>query len=441
MPTSSRRQVLGAAALAVLAPSVLWRVPAQARTPVRFTAAEDLPVLEMDVATSIAKRHLVTRGQSYRRMPRGAVIMVPAGVDIPAAWWELGLRRNAPTQDGARFIIRGEGPNRRGRLVAPGKQGVISLNNRIDRKVSFEFEDLEIRAGLSGDGVRLVRGDHVRLQRVKVTGGKNGIATTTNPIDVELIDCDLHHSGRGGGKTHAIYVSYIRNMTVRNCRISAPKALGHVFKCYARHLDIRDSHLSHYETAEDLAQGYYGGLPLFDRGAWGSTIAVGNTLVRRGPVRSPVITLRNRAYPPGYAKWVDEGWGTEAVDFHQVDNRNPQNPYLFRHLFYQNRIQNGVLPDGGVDPDVRAKPGVLLRNNGSAPWAVVVRGKSAQQGMPADWQPQNERAVAYLVANRTEGVPFDRMTESTPYKNPEAAPTPIVEADTLPQWAADWIRD
>lgn len=437
MSLLSRRQMLGATAAAVIVPGFARWVPAEAKAPIRYADAKDLPVLELDVAASIENGRLTTKGQHYQAMPMGAVILVPAGAEIPAPWWALRFRKNSGVRDGARFVLRGD-PQRRPLLAAPGGEGVLDLRNGSDRAVAFDVEHLNIRSGQGGDAVRISAAAPVRLSHVSIEGGRNGVFAVSDPTDLELWYCDIRHSGRGGGKTHNFYVGYIRNLTIRNSTITAPKALGHVFKCYARHLDIRDSYLANYETESDLRDGFHGELPLFDRGAWGSTIAVGNTFVRRGPPRAFMIELRNRAFPPGYNKWVAPGWGTEEVDHRQVDNRDPANPHLFRHLFYNNTVRNGVLPNGDLDPLIRRRPGVMLRNNGSAPWGVMVKGKFAKGQTPADWQPHHERTVAYLIANRVEGVPFARLGDPVPYTQPDLR-TPINELETLPEWAADWI--
>lgn len=439
MALLSRRQIVGAAAAAAVLPGLNWMVPARAKTPVRYASIADLPMLELDVQTSIEKGRLTTKGQHYANMPIGAVIMVPAGAEIPAPWWSMRFRKTSAVRDGARFVLRGGDPQRRPLLAAPGGEGVMDLSNGSGQAVAFDLEHLAIRAGKGGDAIRVSAAERVRLKNVAVEGGKNGVFAVSDPTDLEMIDCDIRYSGRGGGKTHTFYANYIRNLVIRNCRITSPRALGHVFKCYAQHLDIRDSYLAQYETEAEFRDGFYGGLPLFDRGAWGSTIAVGNTFVRRGPPRSMMIELRNRAYPPGYSKWVKPGWGTAEVDFRQVDNRDPTNPHLFRHLFYQNRVQNGVLPDGGIDPRIAAEPGTMLRNNGSAPWGVMVKGKVAGGSAPPGWKPHHERAVAYLVENTVEGVPFARIGDPTPHTQPGLR-TPIHELDSLPEWAADWIK-
>lgn len=437
MSEISRRHVLQASGALAASSMVPWTVAAIPLKPISFTQRKDLPVLELDVEATVAERKIVTKGYHYSNMPTGAIIKVPAGQTIPIAWWGINFRRNAQVRDGARFIVQGGDRFRRPQLVADGKAGGFDINDRSGRALSIEFENMVLQTGSGGDGVRVSYADRVRFNNMKITSGKNGVFVATGMRDIDFVDTEILHCGRGDGHTHNVYIVYARNVTVRDSRFHSPRAEGHVFKCYAAHLDVRNSYFAHYDTATDYRDGFYGILPMIDRGAWGSTIAIGNTFVRRGPVRSTMIELRNRGFPPGYIKWVAPDWGTKEVDHRLVDNRDPTNPHLFRHLLYRNRVLNGVMPDRSLDPLITRNPGSLIRNNGSHPWVVFVKGKYANDPQPADWQPHNERTVAYLCQNKVEGVPFRRLGDNAPYANPNLR-TPIEELDSLPDWARDW---
>jgi hypothetical protein len=112
---------------------------------------------------------------------------------------------------------------------------------------------------------------------------------------------------------------------------------------------------------------------------------------------------------------------------------------VFKHLFYDNEIINGILPDRTLDPQIIRNPGAFIRNNGSAPWSVQLPGKPPLPSKPADWQPHNERAVAYLGMNKVKGIEFRQFADPSPYKEPDEK-TPIQNLDSLPDWAKNWIK-
>ncbi len=399
-----------------------------------FIPESELPVLHLDPAASVAAGRIVTHGLARSEMPWGAVILVPGGAPIPARWWGIRVRRQTGLKDGARIVIRSADPVNPAHLAAPGKEGVLELQNLSDRRVLFAVEDMALSAGPGGDAVRIDRASAVHLRNLTVTGGKNGIFATHHPTDIEIDGCQIRHGGRSDGYTHNVYFGYVRRVQIRRSRIHAAAAPGHCFKCYAQSLDARNNIFAHYLEPPDLASGYFGGLPLVDRGAWGETIMVDNLLVRRGPVRQTVIDLRNRSFPPGFRPHVQPGWGTEAVQHEAVDNRDPHNPHLFRHLFLRNTLSNGILPSGALDPHAIRHPGTFLRNNGSAPWYANAGGKVAAGTPPPGWQPWHERAVAYLWANRFEGIPPEILAQRWAYRRPEI-PTPVLEWRHLPDWA------
>lgn len=442
MPLVTRRHVLASGA--AMAASIATPAPLRALMPAPlqrpddwYVPEQDLPVLELDPAASAAKGRIMARGRSLGDLEWGAVIMAPPGMDIPARWWGLRVGRTTNLRDGARIVLRGAGAANRSRLVTPGKEGALELQNLSPVRVKMQVEDLEIAAGTGGDAIRIDRVSNAELRRLRITGGKNGVFATHHPTDILMEDCEVRHGGRGDGYTHNVYTGYVRSLTLRRCHLHSPTAPGHCFKCYAQTLDVRGNIFAHYDTLQDLLAGKYGGLPLIDRGAWGHTIFADNLLIRRGPVRPTVIDLRNRSFPAGFRKHVQAGWGTAAIPFAQVDNRDPANPYLFRHLFHRNTLQNGLLPDGLDDPYVQMEPGIFLRNNGSAPWRSDAGGNPTSGEEPPDWQPHNERCVAYLSQNRFEGTPPALLAQRWAYRQRRAV-TPVHEWPELPAWARDW---
>lgn len=385
--------------------------------PEPLTDYSHLPVVTVDVEKSNELEKLVTTPKQYSFHPDGCVILWPEGVsDLIAPWWSIRLSQsNTPDgiNPGATFVLRGPG-----RLVADGGKGLLTLENKTSEPdVRFVVQDVTLSGPVESQKpmtVYIPWTCRATFERCTLERGYDCIMTGTNPICVDLIDCHVRHGGGvGNGKGHNLYFGYNDIVRIIRCDLSAPKAQGHVLKCYARHLELRDSVLSHYDTDEDLADGFYGVLPLLDRGAWGSTVAVGNTFIRRGPtdVRRQMVELRNRVYPVGYSPYVDEGWGTEPVDPALVDNTDDANPHLFRHLFHNNRFLDEI-SDGR---------GVILRNNGTTPDDVVI-------------PERQERCVAYLSNNTYEGALADPMFERHPYQRPDLT-TPIRELDELPAWA------
>jgi hypothetical protein len=440
MQKISRRRLLQYGATLSAAATLPWSVPARAKAPTdTYNARDSLPILELDIEASLAGTRLITKGAQYATMPKGAIIMVPAGVTIPAFWWSMKVTRGHEVEPGARFILRGEDKNRRSTFAVPQNQGMLNLVNYSDTPISMELENLVLKAGKGGDALRLSGPDHVRLTNVQIVGGKNGIFAPTHPLDLEMYGCEVMHSGNGSGLTHNVYLNYTRGAIIHDCRFHSPRAQGHVFKGYAQHMDIRNCYFSHYETPEDLTEKFFGELPVLDRGAWGSTIAVGNTFVRRGPARDVVVDVRNRAFPPGYSEFVRPGWGTEPVDFHLVDNRDATNPHLFNHFFYNNTVINGILPDKSFDPKIAKLPGSFVRNNGSTPWDAHYPGNPEKQPTPADFRPQNERAVVYLAGNTVKGIPFKELYQNYPFGQ-NTVITPVRELKKLPQWLKDWAK-
>ena len=422
------------ASAAVIPPPVPQAGPSEPSPPNWFIPAADLPVLHLDPAASAAAGRIVTRGMARDELPWGAVILVPGGATIPARWWGIRVRPHTGLNDGARIVLRSADPAKPAHLAAPGAEGVLELQNRSARRVLFEVEDLMLSAGPGGDAIRIDRASAVNLRNLTINGGKNGIFASHHPTDILIDRCEIRHGGRGDGYSHNIYIGYVRQVRIQGSRIHAPAAPGHCFKCYAQSLDARGNTFAHYLETQDLASGHFGGLPLVDRGAWGETVMADNLFIRRGPVRQAVIDLRNRSFPVGFRPHVQPGWGTETVSPAAVDNRDPHNPYLFRHLFLRNTLANGILPSGALDPHIVRRPGIFLRNNGSAPWYAKAGGKLANGQPPPGWQPWQERTVAYLWENRLEGIPPETLAQRWAYRRRDI-PTPVREWRRLPAWA------
>lgn len=419
------------------AAAVDFKLPPLLPPPGWYVPESALPVLMLDVEASIASGRIVTQGPARADAEWGAVILVPGGAAIPAAWWGMRIGRHTELRDGARLVLRSADPARPARLAAPGKEGVLELRNLSARRVLMQVEDLDITAGPGGDAIRIDRASAVTLRRLRIAGGKNGVFAAHHPTDLVMEQCEISRAGRGDGYTHNLYTGYIRSLSMRDCLLHAPAAPGHCFKCYAQHVDARGNTFAHYREPEDLAAGFYGALPLIDRGAWGHTVMADNLFIRRGPARPAMIDLRNRAFPPGFRRHVQPDWGTEPMPFAEVDNRDPANPHLFRHLFFRNTLVNGLLPDGSPDPFISREPGIFLRNNGSAPWNASAAGEHAGGRMPAGWRPWHERTVAYLCGNRLKGVPPAMLAQAWAHRRPDFA-TPVQEWERLPGWAAAW---
>ena len=414
-------------------------VSASAMAPrVEFTAAADLPVFALDVKASMAQGRLMIDGRNKADISKGLIIEVPTGADVPAAWWGLRVKKNTRFQDGARVVLRSADPMRQARLFAPGNEGVLELQNLSDKVVAFDIENLRIKAGKAGDAVRIDRVDAANLRNLKISGGKNGVFATHHPTDITMSDCEVSHAGRQDGYTHNCYLGYVRSVILRDCYFHSPASPGHAFKCYSQWLDARGCTFSHYESVADRVRGYFGKLPLLDRGAWGQSLLLGNRFVRRGWVRPTIVDLRNRAFPPGFRPHVKAGWGTQEVPFAEVDNSDPANHHLFKHALVSNVVENQLTPDDRVLPSLIRRSGTLVRNNGSAPWLASVPGKQQQAELPLNWDSRNERTVAYLVDNRVEGIPLRRLAQGWAHRRPSVR-TPVRMLDQIPAWLQDWI--
>ncbi len=392
----------------------------------------ELPVCELDVEASRSVQKIVLRkGRSLKKMTAGCIVKVPAGAEIPIRDWTIQIRRNSGYRNGARIIFEGPDQGPRPKFFSAGNNGLIQVMNQARVTLGIELENIHLVSGLAAEAIRIPNSRFLRLTNVLIEGGKNGLFFGTYPTVAVIEDSEIRYSGRGGGLTHCLYAGYIEKMVVRNSKFHSPKAEGHAFKCYAAHMDIRDSVFANYLETEDLNRGFYGKFAPIDLGAWSQSIFMGNTIIRRGPSRRTALEYRNRQYRKGYSRFIPPDWGTEAVDHHLVNNQDPTNPYLFHHILAQNRFVNGVLPDGGQDLEVLKKPGIAVRNNGTAPFASNGKTEADFAQNPSDWQVQNERAVVWALNNTFEGIPFSKMFETIPF-DWQAGQAPIREVSHLP---------
>lgn len=433
----SRREFLGlgvaAAAAAVLPLKPLVR-PAVAATALgrrplpELVPDQDLPVYALDVEASIAKRQIVLKDKKeFWTMPQGCIVEVPAGVKIPLYYWSWDARPQHNFVSGARLILRGERGGAKPLFFSADNCGTMSANHVAKLPIGFELENLQIRSGDATDAVFITNVRYVGIRDCDIEGGRNGLGMSTFQSVAELENTTIFHGGRGDGLTHNVYANYTESFSAKGCKFHSSKG-GHAFKCYSSKIDMRGCVLSNWDSVEEMKGGFRGELPVADIGAWANTTLIGNTFVRRGPTRPTVIEYRNRQWAKGKDQYAPPDWGTTVVDYHQVDNRDPGNPYLFRHLLLRNRFINGVNPDGSLDQTL--KGATAIRNNGAAPWgshgypeAVVTR--------PSDFKPQNERAVVWAMGNIFEGVPFAKKYDEVPYEHTDDY-GPIREVDKLP---------
>jgi|GEM_PF-5643294 len=400
----------------------------------------DLPVCELDVDASRAAQKIVLRkGRNLKRMQMGCVIKIPAGAEIPIKDWTIQIRQNYGYRNGARIIFEGPAQGPRPKFFSAGNNGLMNVMNTAHVTLSTELENIHLVSGLGFDAIHIVNSRFLRLTNVLIEGGKNGLFFGTYPTVAVVEDSEIRYSGRGGGLTHCLYAGHIEKMIVRGSKFHSPKAEGHAFKCYAANMDIRDSLFANYLKTEDLNRGFYGKFAPVDLGAWSQSVFMGNTIIRRGPPRNTALEYRNRQYRKGYSKYIPPDWGTVAVDPHLVDNRDPDNPYLFNHILAQNRFINGVLPEGGQDPQIVRKPGIAVRNNGTAPFSSGGKTQDDFRVQPHDWQIWNERAVVWAQDNVFEGVSFAKKYETIPYDWPEGE-APIREVAQVPPEVASLLN-
>ncbi|MGE5548718.1 MAG: hypothetical protein ACM33T_17565 [Solirubrobacterales bacterium] len=436
---TTRRTFLLATATATATAALAARVPLAAeakgtRPLPELVPDRDLPVLPLDVEASRAERTLILEdGKPLNYSPAGLVVEIPAGAEIPLPWWQFKANPNHGFAPGARIILRGGKGGPKPRLFVPGDEALLFVSNGTRQPLSFELENLHLVGGTGGNALHGVALRFIRVSNCRIEGGRNGFFLPVDPTIALAEDSTFVHGGTGDGLTHCMYLGYIERFTARRCTFVAARAEGHALKCYAAHTILKECRVSNWDSVADRDAGYYGLLPPVDLGAWARTTLVGNTFVRRGPARTHALEYRNRQYPRNFYEYVTPDWGTAIVDHRLVDNRDPRNPHLFHHVLANNRFINGVLPDGGPDPKIRANPGRAARNNGSGPWASHGDPEPGHGTKPADFKPWNERSVVWAVGNRCEGVPFERQWDEVPHGHPEDT-APIRALERLPDF-------
>lgn len=391
------------------------------RPPVTGGEGSDLPTLELDLPATIEAGTIKTKGQHFGHTDRGARIYVPetGGGPIPLRWAALRIAPNSTrlVGDTAHFILTGPGAS----FAIEEDTGGIDLNARVPQRVTFELDGVEIDGSetYSANAINVPHPCTVIIRRCRVHGARNGLALANGPTDLLVEDSEFSHSG-GSGKYHNFYAGLIRRADIRNSQFHSAKAEAHAFKCYAKHLDMRGCHITHYIDPQDADAGFYGKLPPVDLGAWGDTVLYGNRLERRGDhARPDVISYRNRPYWPNVRPYDPPDWGHVDVPWQAVDNRDPANPHLFRHILAANTFVN------------TAGEGWAVRNNGTAPWKTAA-------DVPEGWSPNNERAVVYLYENQWRGQPFAQTVQNVPYYQPFLL-TPYRAAPATPEWALQVI--
>lgn len=413
---------------------------------------KDLPVFDLDVEKSSSKHTLILKdGNKFNTQPQGCVVRVPAGAEIPLYGWKWRIKKkNHGYVPGARLILSGaaEGPRPVLTTVDPssiGKEkpsGLLYAGNSagFDFPVGFEVENINLNGNHFEGGGRTeaIRTDNIRFVRISdclVEGGRNGAFFSPNPTIAFLERTEVKHGGTGDGLTHCIYCTYIEAFVARDCKFHSARPFGVPLKCYAQYVDVRDSVIASWLDYDDLDNGWTSGYPPLDIGAWATTIIANNRLVRRGPpIRQTLLEYRNRQWPARDNRFMKPGWGTKVIPYDQADNRDPENPHLFRHLLAYNRFENGILPDGSIDTYVKQKPGIAVRNNGAGTWASQGGGPVDKTPKNRNWRKHNERAVVWSVGNQFDGVPFNELYERSPYKRPDDF-GPIIASESLPEWA------
>jgi len=376
-----------------------------------------------DEAASLQARRIVTTDANgsvahYAHIAGGCEIMLPQGQVRLPAWGAIVLDRNARYQGPRTIRIVGQADT-----VLSSTDGGLALSNRTPIPVAFDLSDFTLHSlSWSGDALDIRWPCNVTLVRVHVTGGKNCLFSGAGAINISATDCTFSDGGRPSGEEHIAYLGYINDVRLVRCQFRAPVASeGHALKCYSKWLYLRDCTISQGEPDEPEFHSL--SIP-FDRGAWGETYAAGNIFVRNHPQSRPhFMNLQNRRYPAPLNYVEDTTWGTVEVDYHGVDNRDVDNPLLFKHVFTGNTFVNTA--------DDR---GVLIWNNGTAPWDRTVRGRKDVRPVPSDWELKHERCVAYMHNSIVTGRPIHAVGETIPYlqRNSPGVRPRVVELDELP---------
>lgn len=426
-------------------------------------------VYEADLERSNLNRRLELKDEidnflnATRFFPDGFIINIPPGeYTLDRIVIQAYLFRGLNT--GARFIFRGMiGPNGEHPIINCSNSG-ISAGSRSNLQTEnpfhgFEMENIELKSSTtSSDGGIGPYIRYVHFRNVLISGFKNCHFVNSFPTIAVYNNCAFTRGGRGDGLTHCFYGNYVQSMTLRNCLFTSTRIEGHALKTYSSQLDVRGCTFANWWHPEDPEQQYWGDQAPVDIGARSQTIFLGNHIIKRGqnPVRYRAVAAlqyRNRVFEAGFEENYPR-FGTNAKDFDYstvnnevgtANERNPSSQDLFRHLFVNNKVFNGVLPDGTIDPQVEDRPGVLLQNNGTIyNWAhgggSLWRTKDPSYKVtPTDYGLLNERSVVYVANNQLEGVAFDDLYAG-PYGHSDD-PSPIVDLGAqYPEWALNRLK-
>ncbi|MDX2222407.1 MAG: hypothetical protein SFV21_06650 [Rhodospirillaceae bacterium] len=421
-----------------------------------------------DLARTNALKFLVAQGKpdlflgpNNPEIKDGFVIELPPGL-YQVRSIDFGVKRGYGMNLGPRIILLGQiGPNGEHpvfqftgstTLSLPGSSGI-----EFDHCwTSLEVENIEVKS----DSVALDGGpgEYLRysyFENVAFTQGfKNAHGPHWYPGIHIYNNCVLVRAGHGDGLTHSFYSNYSQAVIVRNSLFGSTAGEGHCFKCYSSQLDMRGSTIANWWHAFEEEDGYYSEQVPLDIGGRAQTVIVGCHVLKRGNrVRNrevPFIDYRNRLWQPGFVDYhrpVDWGTTPESESYADVDNAvgtpaqaDPPDQRLYRHVCLNNQFFNGILPDGSIDPWIKAGPGFGIRNDGTMyQWAdgagQLMSTNPSYHKRPADYQLRNEKSVVYMGRNRFLGVPLRR--ERLGPLDHEQDPGPIVDLpDVAPQWVA-----
>lgn len=456
-----------------LAPRVAEYVPAEPPMPHMVTIeelTESGAVFEADLERSNLNRQLEIKDEvdglvrHVRSFPDGYIINIPPGeyrID------RLNIRpfRSRGTNIGARFIFRGMiGPNGEHPVISTSNSG-LSLGVKADLEsenpfLALEVENVEIKSSQRGkDGGPGAAIRYVHFRNVLFSGGfKNPHFYSDWPTVSIYNNCAFTRGGKGDGLTHCFYGGYTQAVIMRNCLFSSTRGQGHALKTYARHIDIRGCTFANWWHDEEPELGFFGDQAPVDFGAHAQTTFALNHIIKRGgnPRRYRAVSAieyRNRVFENNRnAQLPNFKTNGRDYDYTQVDNEvgtanetDPSSEELYRHLFVGNKVFNGVLPDGGVDPQVEDAPGALLRNSGTMyNWShgggsLRRTGDPNHLVTPPDYGLRNERSVVYVAQNELQGVPFNELYRG-PYGHAED-PGPVVDLSTeYPEWVLSRLK-
>jgi hypothetical protein len=421
-----------------------------------------------DIARTNALKKLVAVGKPelflgpYNpELAHGFVIELPPG-EYRVESIDIGMYRRFGLSLGPRIVLIGQlGPNGERPVFNLTEPGTLSLTCSSDIVndhcwASFEMENVEVRS----DSVAVNGGPGIFLrysyfENVAFTQGfRNAQAPNWYPGIHIYNNCVIARGGQGDGATHSFYSNYSQAVIVRNSLFTSTAKEGHPFKCYASQMDLRGTTFANWWHEFEEEDGYYSEQAPLDLGARAQSIIVGCHVLKRGNrVRTrefPFVEFRNRLWQPGFVDFhrpLDWGTTPDSEAYAAIDNAvgtpteaDPADQRLYRHVCMNNQFINGIMPDGSIDPWIRARPGFGIRNNGTMyQWAdgagQLPSTDPDYQKRPADYQLRNEKSVIYMGKNRLIGVPL-RRERLGPFQH-EQDPGPFVDLPAAePQWVA-----